>query len=142
MKSLVVIGALLTCSTVARAQQGVVYVPSAKATPIIQSGGLIFSTPDFSARSNRRTGPGEAEVHDRDTDIMYFLEGEATLVLGGAMVGGTITAPNQQRGTGITGGQTYSVSKGDIIVIPAGLPHWFKEVPRSVIYYTVKVTRP
>jgi quercetin dioxygenase-like cupin family protein len=46
-------------------------------------------------------------------------------------------------GTDITGGQTHQLKKGDFISIPAGIPHWFKEVPATgVTYYMVKVVRP
>jgi quercetin dioxygenase-like cupin family protein len=58
------------------------------------------------------------------------------------MVGGRVTSPNQLRGKSITGGEVHSLTKGDVMVIPAGLPHWFKEVPHSVDYYVVKVLKP
>jgi quercetin dioxygenase-like cupin family protein len=129
-------------STPARAQQGVIYIPNDKAAPIIRRGGSLISQPNYSVASNRRAGPGQVEVHDRDTDTFYILEGEATFVVGGTMVGGKVTAPNQQRGKSINGGTTYQLRKGDVIAIPAGTPHWFKAVPREVLYYTVKVTKP
>ena len=143
MKTLVlVLLAIPLLATTVRTQQGVVYVPSDKATPLSQSGGQLVATPEYAISFNRRTGAGQVEVHDRDTDTFYLLDGTATLVVGGTMVGGTTTAPNQQRGTSITGGTTYQLRKGDVIVIPAGVPHWFKEVPAAVVYYTVKVTKP
>ena len=92
-------------------------------------------------RGGRRT-EGEVEIHDKETDTFHVLEGEATLITGGAMTGGKVTAPNQQRGKNIIGGETYHLSKGDVIVIPAGIPHWFKEVPKSIDYYVVKVIKP
>ena len=52
------------------------------------------------------------------------------------------TAPGQIRGTGIDGGQAMQLHKGDVVVIPAGTAHWFKEVPARVFYYTVKAIRP
>jgi mannose-6-phosphate isomerase-like protein (cupin superfamily) len=125
-----------------RAQSGVVYVASDKATPILRKGGQLAATEEFAISFNRRTGAGQVEVHDKDTDTFYVLDGEAVVVVGGTMVGGTTTAPNQQRGTSITGGTTYQLRKGDVIVIPAGVPHWFKDVPALVVYYTVKVTGP
>jgi len=39
------------------------------------------------------------------------------------------------------GGETHHLSKGDVIVVPAGTPHWFKEVPESISYYVVKVLK-
>jgi mannose-6-phosphate isomerase-like protein (cupin superfamily) len=143
MKTLVLV--LLATSLLATAvvaQQGVVYIPSDKANPLLQSGGQLVASQEFAISFNRRTAAGQVEVHDRDTDTFYVLDGESTVVVGGTMVGGTKTAPNQQRGTSITGGTIYQLRKGDVIVIPAGIPHWFKEVPSVIVYYTVKVTKP
>ena len=63
------------------------------------------------------------------------------LATGGTMVGGRVSGPGQQRGKDMTGGQTYHLAKGDVIAIPAGVPHWFKEVPQSISYYVVKVIK-
>jgi mannose-6-phosphate isomerase-like protein (cupin superfamily) len=70
------------------------------------------------------------------------VDGEATFVTGGKMIGGKLARPDQWLGTSIEGGQTRQLKKGDFIVIPAGVPHWFKEVPSSVNYYVVKSIRP
>jgi quercetin dioxygenase-like cupin family protein len=46
-------------------------------------------------------------------------------------------------GTDIQGGQTHQLKKGDFLSIPAGIPHWFKDVPASgITYYMVKVVKP
>lgn len=31
------------------------------------------------------------------------------------------------------------ITKGDVVVIPNGTPHWFKEVKAPFLYYVVKV---
>ena len=54
------------------------------------------------------------------------------------MVGGKSTRPNQLLGTDINGGETHHLTKGDVIVIPAGTPHWFKQISSSIKYFTVK----
>src|SRR5919109_654956 len=81
------------------------------------------------------TGAGQVEVHEKETDIVYVLDGAATFVTGGTMTGGKQTKAGQLLGTGIEGGDTHHLAKGDFYVIPAGVPHWFKEVPQSVTYY-------
>ena len=58
------------------------------------------------------------------------------------MIGGKNTKAGQWLGTDIQGGESRHLSKGDVIVIPAGVPHWFKEVPKSVSYFVVKVIKP
>ena len=108
----------------------------------VAKGGALISAADFNVQILTRTGPGQVEVHDKETDTFYVLEGEATFVTGGTMVGGKVSAPNQQRGTDIRGGEAHHLSKGDVIAIPAGIPHWFKEVQPPFKYYVVKVIKP
>jgi mannose-6-phosphate isomerase-like protein (cupin superfamily) len=108
----------------------------------VAKGGSLATAPNLSITVAHRDGPGMVEVHDKETDTIYVLDGAATIVTGGTMVGGSVTAPGQHRGTDITGGQAQKLAKGDVMVIPAGVPHWFKEVPSTVDYYVVKVIAP
>ena len=108
----------------------------------VAKGGGLVTAPDLSITVAHRTGPGMVELHDKETDTFYVLDGSATVVTGGTMIGGSVTAPGQQRGTEIRGGQAQRVTKGDVMVIPAGVPHWFKEVTGSIDYYVVKVIAP
>jgi len=105
----------------------------------VARGGTVASAPNLSVLLAHRTTAGEVEVHDHETDTFYVLEGAATLVTGGTMLGGRVTGEGQHRGTDIDGGEEYHLTKGDVMVIPAGVPHWFKEVPDSIDYYVVKV---
>lgn len=89
-----------------------------------------------------RAQNGQVEVHDKETDVFYIVEGEATLITGGKMLGGKVTSPGQWRGTRIEGGEAHHMEKGDVMVIPAGIPHWFKSVPHTVSYFVVKVLKP
>lgn len=114
------------------------YVGAAK----VAGGGTFVTAPDHTVQMLRRTAAGQVEVHTKETDIFYVVDGEATIVTGGTMIGGKETQPNQLRGTSIDGGETYHLKKGDSITIPAGVPHWFKEVPQSIQYFTVKVITP
>jgi quercetin dioxygenase-like cupin family protein len=108
----------------------------------VAKGGTLATAPTFSIIVIHRDKAGMVEVHDKETDTIYVLDGSATVVTGGAMLGGSVTAPGQQRGSDIKGGQEQKVAKGDVMVIPAGIPHWFKDVPKSVDYYVVKVIAP
>ena len=80
-------------------------------------------------------------MHEKETDVFYVTEGEATFVTGGSMTGGKVTEPGQLRGSTIQGGESHHLTKGDVMVIPAGTPHWFREVPKSISYYVVKVLK-
>jgi mannose-6-phosphate isomerase-like protein (cupin superfamily) len=99
---------------------------------------LIEAT-DYKIHASRRDGPGVAEIHTRDTDIAYVLKGSATLVTGGRPVGVSSVAPEELRGSALEGGETTELVPGDVVVIPNGVPHWFKEVKAPFIYYVVKV---
>jgi quercetin dioxygenase-like cupin family protein len=103
--------------------------------------GPLVATKDYTVSGIKRTAPGQVEIHDHETDIFYITEGQATLVTGGTIVGGKQTTPGQTRGTDIKGGQTATLKKGDVVTIPAGTPHWFKEVSPSIAYLTVKVIK-
>ena len=80
-------------------------------------------------------------MHDSDTDIFYILEGSATFVTGGKAVQPRTVGPGETRAREIAGGQTRQLVKGDIIVIPTRVPHWFKEVRGPFLYYVVKVSK-
>ena len=105
------------------------------------AGASFIETPEYRVGLARREGPGDAEVHDIDTDIFYVFEGAATLVTGGEMVEPRTVGPNESRAPGTKGGVAKTVSKGDVIVIPSTVPHWFTEVTAApFIYLVVKST--
>ena len=108
----------------------------------VAKGGTLVTAPNLSILMAHRDAPGMVEVHEKETDTIYVLAGTATFVTGGTMIGGSVTAPGQQRGTDIQGGDAHSLVKGDVVVVPAGVPHWFKEVRGSIDYYVVKVIAP
>ena len=104
--------------------------------------GTFVNTPDYIVQCSHRTGPGVVEVHTKETDVIYVIDGSATFVTGGKALNVKATDPLQPRGTDIQAGESHQLAKGDVIVVPAGQPHWFKEVPASVSYYVVKVLKP
>jgi mannose-6-phosphate isomerase-like protein (cupin superfamily) len=120
---------------------GVTYVDHDKVAAALAKGGSLVTSPDYLVSGSHRSGPGQVEVHAKETDVIYVVDGEATFVTGGTMVGGKTTKPGQMLGSNIQGGETHHLSKGDVIVVPAGTPHWFKEIPASISYYVVKVVK-
>jgi uncharacterized protein GlcG (DUF336 family)/mannose-6-phosphate isomerase-like protein (cupin superfamily) len=99
----------------------------------------LIEVENYKIHASRREGPGKVEVHTRDTDIVHVLTGTATLVTGGRMTNGKAIEDEEIRGDFIEGGATRTISPGDVIVIPSGVPHWFREVPGPLTYYVVKV---
>ena len=144
MKQVFLAGALIVFAGVLFAAQspGVSYVSADKVAAALAKSGSLATAPGLTVSGNHRQGPGQVEVHDTETDVFYVVEGTATIVTGGTMVGGKQTAPGQHRGTDVKGGETRHLQKGDVMVIPAGIPHWFKEVSPTINYFTVKVLKP
>jgi glc operon protein GlcG len=117
----------------------VTYFDRDAVTAAFAKGAVLFGGTDgYMVHASRRDAAGQAEVHVRDTDIIYVQEGTATFVTGGTMVDPKTVAPDEIRGKEIGGGETRELAKGDVIIVPAGTPHWFKEVEAPFTYYVVK----
>jgi quercetin dioxygenase-like cupin family protein len=144
MKSLLALTAVLITTVLlawAAGSGSVTYVGHDKVDAALAKGGPLVNAPDLLVSGSHRDKAGQVEVHDKETDVIHVIDGEATFVTGGTMVGGKVTKPGQHLGVSIEGGETHHLTKGDVIVIPAGTPHWFKEVPQSISYYVVKVLK-
>ena len=119
----------------------VTYVPNSKVTEVMTKGGEIVNDKGLVILANRR-GSGEVEVHDKTNHIFIIVEGEATFVTGGTLVGAKNTAPGQIRAASLNGGRTHQLKKGDVITVPAKTPHWWKDVSTKTIAYYAINTEP
>lgn len=120
----------------------VTYFPKDQVDAAFTKGAVLFDGTggrNYMVHASRRDAAGQAEVHARDTDIVYVLDGSATFVTGGTVVDGKATAPDEIRGASIRGGETRRLVKGDVILVPNGTPHWFQQVNGPLTYYVVKV---
>jgi len=125
----------------------VTYIESKKVAEAFAKGAVLVGEDERMMHANRnymvhashREAAGVAEVHELDTDIIYVLKGTATFVTGGTAVDTKTIAPHEIRGTTIKDGETRQIVPGDVIIVPNGVPHWFKEVPSPLDYYVVKV---
>ena len=101
-----------------------------------------FVNTSYKIQAGRRLVAGKPELHEHDTDILWVTEGAATLVTGGTIVNQTTKSPGEFGGDKLEGSTTTrKVVKGDLIVIPQGIPHWFSEVEGTFLYFVVKVTK-
>jgi glc operon protein GlcG len=117
----------------------VTYFEKEKVAAAFEKGAVLFDgSYKYMVHASRREGPGMAEVHTKDADIIYVLGGTATFVTGGAVIEPKNIAADEIRGKEISGGETRHLNKGDVIIVPAGTPHWFKEVTAPFTYYVVK----
>jgi quercetin dioxygenase-like cupin family protein len=145
MKALLGLTAMLTMGYLvlaADAPSKVTFVGHDKVGAALAKGGPLVNGPDLLVSGSHRDKAGQVEFHDKETDVIYVIEGEATFVTGGTAVGLRQTKAGQSIGTEVKDGEAHHLTKGDVIVVPAGTPHWFKEVPKSVSYYVVKVLKP
>ena len=118
----------------------VTYVPHDKVTATMAKGGAIIEDKGGLRVLAQRRGTGEVEVHMKTNHVFIIVEGEATFITGGTLVGSKNTAPDEVRAASVQGGQTHHLTKGDVITIPANTPHWFKEIPSGTIaYYAVNI---
>ena len=114
------------------------YFEAAKVAAAFEKSGTLIQTPGYKVSAGRRATPGFVEIHTYETDVFYIVDGTATFVTGGTCADAKATGPGQFRGTAITGGETHHLKKGDVITIPAGLPHQFTEVSNPFLYFVVK----
>jgi mannose-6-phosphate isomerase-like protein (cupin superfamily) len=121
------------------ASSTVTYIPADEVNAAFAKGAVLVNNGTYQVHASRREAIGQVEVHAKDTDIIYMLEGTTTFVTGGRIIGGKPTGQDEIRGSNVEGGATRTLSKGDVIIVPRGTPHWFKEVSGPVLYYVVKI---
>jgi len=96
-----------------------------------------------------QTPPGVAAVHYKVTEVYHVLEGGGTFITGGKLVNPKVRSADsvevtQEDGPGasgssIEGGETHHVKAGDVVVIPAGTPHWFSNIEGAISYLVVRI---
>jgi mannose-6-phosphate isomerase-like protein (cupin superfamily) len=96
----------------------------------------------------RETPPGVAAVHHKVTEVYHVTDGSGTLVTGGTMVDAKERPADSTSvkledgpgasGTSIRGGIAQHIKTGDVVIIPAGAPHWFSKIDGSITYIVVR----
>ncbi|WP_263358877.1 cupin domain-containing protein [Acidicapsa ligni] len=108
--------------------------PAGAAAETLQKYGVDFTMLSV------RTKDGGAEVHEQYSDLFIVIDGNATLLSGGELENSTSAAPGEMRGTAVLHGTRTTLSKGDVIHIPPGIPHQLL-IPKGTVfsYFVVKV---
>jgi uncharacterized protein GlcG (DUF336 family)/mannose-6-phosphate isomerase-like protein (cupin superfamily) len=119
----------------------VTFLKSDIVSEAFKKGDVLVNKPEYMVHASHREVNGMAEVHTEDTDIIYVLEGSAVFVTGGDVVDPKTVADGEIRGRSVRNGETHTISKGDVLVVPNGVPHWFENVSGPLNYYVVKVRR-
>src|SRR6266700_3035891 len=94
------------------------YWEKSKVDEAFSKGAVLFDGSDgrnYMVHASRREKPGQAEIHTKDADVIYVLEGSAKFITGGEAVVAKTTAPDRLRGPGICNGETEQTVKGTVI---------------------------
>ena len=132
---------LIGIACAAKQPEAVIHIGHEKVDAVFAKGGFLLQTNSYKIMAGRRTGPGTVEIHARDTDVFYIVDGTATFITGGKATAVKEKSPGEFGAKEILGGQVRHLVKGDVIVIPNGLPHWFTETSTPFLYFVVKVSK-
>lgn len=92
---------------------------------------------DFVSKGN--SPDRKSEMHDWETDVYIVVDGEADLYLGGTLVNPSSPREGQYRGDDLDGADMHHVTKGDVIVIPEGVPHMVDTRTSRLVWLVIKV---
>jgi mannose-6-phosphate isomerase-like protein (cupin superfamily) len=84
----------------------------------------------------RRTVPRNAIVHETGWEVHHIVGGSGTVVTGGRLM--RSVGADGVRAATIQGGESRRVVVGDVLIIPAGTPHWYSQIPESVTYLEIR----
>ncbi len=127
------------------------YFSSEKVAALYANGGELLGWKDGENKYRVRVSVGHKEqefaMSHAFTHIYYIVEGSATFVTDGTIIDPKTVKPispapgEEIRGTSMEGGESHHVSKGDVLVVPRGVTHWWKEVqPGPFVYFVVQVS--
>ena len=116
------------------------FIDANRVAAAFAKGQPLLETAGYKVHTSRRVEPGQAEIHTLDTDVIYVVDGSATLVTGGTAIDAKEIAPNEIRGSKIEGGEEHQIGKGEVIVIPNGVPHQFTALTGELHYFVCKPT--
>jgi uncharacterized RmlC-like cupin family protein len=90
-------------------------------------------------KTRREASSGRAELHEKQADLIIVQSGHATIIVGGKILNGQTSAPNEIRGTSIEGGERQALKAGDVVHVPARTPHQVVDTSQAFDYIVLKV---
>jgi mannose-6-phosphate isomerase-like protein (cupin superfamily) len=102
----------------------------------------ILQLQPYNANLEYRAAVGPAAVHEKEAEMFYVIDGSATMITGGRLREEKRTNAENLSGTGIDGGATRNVAKGDFIIVPEGVAHWFSQINGTLVLMSLHVPRP
>lgn len=101
----------------------------------------ILQLAPYSVNLEYRVAVANAAVHQTEAELFYVIDGSATMVTGGKLVDEKRTNAENLSGTGIDGGTSRKVAKGDFVMVPENTPHWFSAIDGSVTLMSLHLPR-
>ena len=101
----------------------------------------ILSLAPYRIALEYRTAVGPAAVHEKEAELFYVIEGTATFTTGGKLKEEKRTNATNLTGSGIEGGQSRTVAKGDFYIVPEGSPHQYTDIKGELILMSLHVPR-
>jgi mannose-6-phosphate isomerase-like protein (cupin superfamily) len=95
----------------------------------------------YTANIEYRAGVANAAVHEKEAELFYVVDGAGTLVTGGKLTAESRTNAGNLSGSGIEGGKSQRVSKGDFIIVPENTPHWFSAIDGTLTLMSIHMPR-
>jgi mannose-6-phosphate isomerase-like protein (cupin superfamily) len=97
------------------------------------SGSTLASYSNLAVKLSVRTTSGGAEIHAHYDDLMIVQQGSATLITGGRVVDARAGSDGETKGTSVQGGKSQTITVGDVVIVPAGVPHQLL-IPPGALY--------
>ena len=110
---------------------------NAKVNPGGMSSSNVTTTDQYRVGVIKRDKAAGALAHPGNTELLYIVEGEGTMVTGGKLIAAANGKP-----ASIDAGVSQRFVKGDVFIVPAGSPHWFAVVDQPVTYLEVRWLAP
>jgi mannose-6-phosphate isomerase-like protein (cupin superfamily) len=101
----------------------------------------ILSLAPYRIALEYRTAVGPAALHEKEAELFYVIEGTATFTTGGKLKEEKRTNATNLTGSGIDGGQSRAVAKGDFYIVPEGSPHQYTDIKGDLILMSLHVPR-
>jgi mannose-6-phosphate isomerase-like protein (cupin superfamily) len=99
----------------------------------------FFQEEKYNTEMRNLTGKQPVLVHGKRVDFMVIRDGGGTFTAGGELIDGKAgNANGDMTGAGIKGGVSRVVKPGDVVFVPAGVPHYFSEIPDHVTQILVR----
>ena len=99
----------------------------------------ILQLAPYNANLEYRAAVGPAAIHEKDAEMFYVIDGSATMVTGGKLVNEKRNNPDNLGGTGIEGGQSRQIAKGDFVMVPENTAHWFSQINGVLVVMSLHV---